>query len=71
MVGDKSMCSAGCWVGGGVWGVQFTILTINKWSRAVSGVSVIINSIVSPLSHCDQEDGCSWLMLSEEVITQS
>ena len=34
-------------VGGGVSGVQFTILTINKWSRAVSGESLIIISIVS------------------------
>ena len=33
--------------GEAVWGFQFTILTINKWSRAVSGESVIIISIVS------------------------
>ena len=43
-------------VGEGVWGFQLTILTINKWSRVVSGVSVII---IQLSLRDDDSDGCS------------
>ena len=49
--------------GEAVWGFQFTILTINKWSRLVSGGSVIIIQLSPWVSLCDDDDGCSWLML--------